>query len=357
MTDTETPAYVHANPGRVLSTLAVTMLSQHDWPVCVSTERNYVGYSGSNGREIPASTDPGDTVHGSAHFRPVERFHPLARDGAEWPDIARYLDDRIRPETETDYDLDTEYHEGARHVCGPWDEYFILVEAPHGGNMTAGEDAVPTSNRRSLLRDYPDTFCETGYGWGSPGSLLVPLFVPVEGVHKMDETKAWNDYDTPHYDPDRAEDLAGRLSSLAFEYPLYDEMDHSVLESEREEEAVNDSWNSRNIREGVAEALAALLGATGDNYDLWTDVVEALGEWLGAQTELADWYDGNYHTVGTLYLAHQSEEGNVEHESDGNVTFRNSEDAYAAVAAHILANQHAASGDPILPTRTSLGLE
>lgn len=364
----ETPAYVFATPGRVMSTLAYVMLSQHDWPVYVNTGRNY-GYRSS----YDTPTDPSETIHGSAHFQPVSEYHPLSArttpDGYGWELATRYLDDRIRPESETDYDLSTEYHDGKVAVCGAWDEYFILVSGPNGTNVATYSDysgsTWAASNYRSLLRDYPNTFVEVSSGHGGR-ELAIPLFVPTnpgEWISPADPLA----FDTPHYDRDRAEDLAGTLVGLADDYPVYDDDDMGAYENELLEEVMSDSWWQGEIRDGVATEMAKILikravpadfqlsdipedqahepdlleraRAYGiDTYELQ----ERLDEWLDEQTELkAEYHYGDgpgYHTVYSLYVEQRASEGYVEYEgatADG-VTFRYSEDGYRWVADHII---------------------
>lgn len=255
-TDAPTPEYVHATPDRVMSTLAYRMLARHRWPVYVYTARNYEFH--------PADpTDPGDTISASGHLSRVDPYHPFAYDGAEWPEIARYLDDRITADDETAYDDD------AREVTGPRDEYFILVESPDGGSLATYGDyvgsCVERSNHRSLLRDFPDVFVEISYGYGGY-ALAIPLFVPAEGVARAygplngEPGSGWTyNLDTPHYALDRAEDLADILDHLAYDYPLYDEEDHSELERELAEQAIGDPWRQQEIRVAVADELADLV--------------------------------------------------------------------------------------------------
>lgn len=85
------------------------------------------------------------------------------------------------------------------------------------------------SNHRSLLRDWPDVFVDTYGGFGSSG-LALPLDATI-GECVLDA-------------------LAGLL-----DYPLYDEEDHSELESDLESE----DWKSWGRRDWVGDVEDALL--------------------------------------------------------------------------------------------------
>lgn len=359
MSENPTPAYVHATPNRVMSTLAYVLLSQDTWPVYVSTARNY---SYRSGYDTP--TDPGETIHGSGHFRPVADYNPFApfntyarEDG--WADISLYLDDRIRPQSESRYSNDA--------FGDAWDEYFILVSGPSGQNLVEYSDysgsTFTASNYRCLLRDYPGVFVEVSYGHGGHG-LAIPLFVPVA---ERDEHEASGICQTcPHYDRDSAEELAGRLNEL-LDYPVYDEDDMSAYEQELVEEVTADQWWQNNTCEGVAKEMAEILIArvvptdfqlsgipedADHNPDLFErarawgvdtyELTERLEQWLEDQTELRDeWQSAGetgYHTVYSLFVQHIESEYGVQYEgaTSSGVVFRGSEDGYAWLADHII---------------------
>jgi len=85
------------------------------------------------------------------------------------------------------------------------------------------------SNARSLARDFPETFVTVTGGFGSE-YLALPI-----------------DAEIPEY-------LYDLLVSLADDYPLYDESDHSELESEIEREC----WESYGRYDLTREILAEL---------------------------------------------------------------------------------------------------
>lgn len=373
MIENELPAYVSATPGRVMSTLAYVMLSQAHWPVYVKTDRNYTAYR--NGYDTP--TDPGETIHGSAHLHPVDTYHPFGQKRVDgWERAAHYLDDRIRPESETDYAF------GKCSVTGPWDEYFIVVGGPNGSNIASYSDysgsTYTASNYRSLLRDYPDTFVEVSYGHGGH-ELAIPLFVPTD--HR---TFVMHQFDTPHYDRDRAEGLAGVLLGLAEDYPVYDEEDMTRYEDELIEEVQADDWWQREIRGHIATALATrimgkmyplnapALGPCDDDTSETGGCVaylrknngceyssdplsrgrfhgvdtyrltETLEEWLEGTSTFRDPYQNEdspgYHTIYSLLVQFLQEQGRIEFETAdvSGVVFRDSQEAYEDVADYIL---------------------
>lgn len=122
--------------------------------------------------------------------------------------------------------------ETATHLevyCTTWGDY-------------VGDD-LQRSNHRSLLRDFPDTFVDVDWGSYDTHSLAMDL-----------------DQEIDHEDLLYVVDI---LRKLADDYPLYDEEDHSELESELEES----DWESHGA------------------YDLRRELQEVLGD---DDAELAD---------------------------------------------------------------------
>jgi hypothetical protein len=114
-------------------------------------------------------------------------------------------------------------------------------------------DAVQRSNYRSLLRDFPETFVDV---YGDYGSSYLAL--PVDAAipeHLFDE-----------------------LVSLAHDYPLYDEQDHSALEMELVE-AAWDSYLEADIRRDLLDA-----GVADDSLER-ADLRELFNEWLSNANE------------------------------------------------------------------------
>jgi hypothetical protein len=335
----EAPQYVYATPGRVMSTLAYRLLSRDNWPVYVDTSRNYTAHG-----TVQPPADPGDTIYGSAHLREVDHWHPLSGNPAPnpdgWQNGASYLDDRIYPETEHAY---TGQGADPAEVCGPWDEYYIHVETPDGGNIaTYGDysgDTVTRSNHRSLLRDFPDVFVEGRYSHGGR-ELFIPLFVPAEDPSDPSFEYSYPDgVSAAHYHREAADYLASQLEAL-MDYPLYDEQDHAELETELAYEAVDDQWTRGEIRDGVAELLAERLMARVGGAPT-VELVELLGQILDDSSTILGW-DGatdetgrGYYTLRMLYLGYQEENGNITYEGSS-VVFCNSEAAYKAIAEHLL---------------------
>lgn len=354
--------YTHATPGRVMSTLAYRLLSTGKWPVYVNTSRNYTAY-GQNHMDAP--TDPGDTLHGDAHFRPVSDYNPFVYDGSDWAAVASYMDDRIN--------ADEYSHDDAQEVVGPWDEYFIYVEGEHGGNIANWGDyldaGVAESNYRVLTSEYPDTFVEVSYAYNGH-ALAIPVFVPVapEGFMDMDHDDILAN--AVHYDPELADELAGRLEGLE-NYPLLDEEDHSNLEREKVEEALADSWWQGQIREGVAERLSELVLKVAYPLDTCTkddptdqdicmgsctgteraamngvdtyDFQKAVEGWLDDAGDVflawdfhyyGDFKDAAHYSVYDLFGMYSEERCHIVFEESG-PTFLHTDESYQAVAEHI----------------------
>ncbi len=345
-----------ATPGRCMSTLAYRLLSTDRWPVYVKTSRNFT-YGGG---PAPEPTDPDDSLSGS-DVRPVSTYNPFAHVTGEWSGVANWLDDRV---TSDGYFID----EDSYSETGAYDEYFIAVESPHGGNMVTHGDyaegsTVAESNYRSLVRDFPGVFVEVNYAYCTQ-TLMIPVMVPSTPT----------DEDTAHYDPEWADGVASAIEGL-LDYPLYDEEDHSELEQEKISEALNDSWNQSQIQEGVAEALRDLILAdpkskpdpefTLDGYDY----DRALEEWLDEVGDrfltwdfgyYGDWKAAMYESVYTLYGRYQEEQGHIVFEAGSEPTFLHADDAYAATAKHIWVNRNrlgARGGLPEIPMPVSYPAE
>lgn len=90
-------------------------------------------------------------------------------------------------------------------------ELFLTVPATSSGDYTGS--TCETSNRRSLLRDFPDTFTILSGDYGYE-ALLLPFHASIP------------------------EHLFNTLVMLADEYPLFDESDHSELE----QEMIDEQW-------------------------------------------------------------------------------------------------------------------
>lgn len=144
---------------------------------------------------------------------------------------------------------------------------------------------VERSNHRSLLRDYPETFVDV-YGDYSSHYLVIPV-------------------------ANLTQELVDTFTGLRYEYPLYDESDHSELEMELADEAwdayvkwdlpralreagvsdeVLDEISDEDLRErfytAVSDTPQPYYCESADSvvFPYWDDVVAALVEHYGAET-------------------------------------------------------------------------
>jgi hypothetical protein len=129
--------------------------------------------------------------------------------------------------------VDTEPAEGGASIscsairaphCDETPDYYEVPVATWGDYVGT---AVERSNYRSLLRDYPETFVEVRYDYFGHSLLL-----PVSAV---------------------TEELVELLTGLREQYPLYDESDHSELESELADEAW-DAWAKFDLLRALRDA-------------------------------------------------------------------------------------------------------
>jgi hypothetical protein len=215
------------------------------------------------------------------------------------------------------------------------------------------------SNHRSLLRDYPGVFVEISYAFGGQG-LAIPLFVEAEAPSVFQPVRTIG-YEFPcheaHYDAEAAGALAEILSGLAHDYPIYDEEDHSHLERELQQVAVEqDHFRSElldDISEAVKTALFAKLDAVAgrtegdlteqqqaarnevadilrEMYDASTTIVDPDGPWLVASP--------GYHTITSLFLTMANDNFGPEFEtadSDG-VVWPQYNDTIEKMAKHLI---------------------
>lgn len=134
-------------------------------------------------------------------------------------------------------------------------------------------DGCGRSNHRSLLRDYPETFVNVSGGFYSYN-----LMIPVATLASMD-------------DP---EEMVNLFTGLRDEYPLYDEEDHSALESEIAEQAW-DAYLKYDLPRDLRDALASLLAddADGPVNELADEIVDAIDDADLRERYFAAVWEGN----------------------------------------------------------------
>jgi len=131
------------------------------------------------------------------------------------------------------------------------DDFRIELVGPWQGSDYSGDD-VCESNQRSLARDYPELLIDgTRYCGHSPYGLQITP-----------------DFGSDPETADLAMDLAETLIGLRYDYPLYDESDHSELIDERAQQA----WDGY-LRSDLESEIGDLLGFT---VDLCTDKAKDL---------------------------------------------------------------------------------
>lgn len=159
-------------------------------------------------RELPAHTVTFIKV------RPIEHYDWRPVDG-RYQSVQTAPDEYPEPGSTWSY--------GQWDNCSPEEATHVLLN--YTGYSDYSGSSCERSNNRSLLRDYPDTFTEARGGYGTTELMLsVNWTAPDDG-------------------------RAGLLSDLAAlaDYPLYDEEDHSALETEEAWEAW-DAYLSSDVR-------------------------------------------------------------------------------------------------------------
>lgn len=177
----------------------------------------------------------------------VEYFKDVERSGTDYGK-ARWWD--------RDDAVVTELPEvGGQWSYGDWssatadDATHVLLRHTTYGDYHG--DAVEVSNYRTIKAAYPDAFTEVYGDYGTSALMLALDYMPADDPER-DDTPA-----------ERLDYMIEDLSSLA-DYPLYDEEDHTYLEMEWADEAIEsylraDMSNelSRAGREAESDILAA----------------------------------------------------------------------------------------------------
>jgi hypothetical protein len=162
------------------------------------------------------SADVDRTVRDLPNIGPVKAVQALESrsDGYDWYPVASPTEGTAdHPVTHPYGDWEDATLETATHVI-----LGLTVWSDYSGST------VERSNERALLADYPQTFIRLYGGHGTSG-LMLPVDRPADWFSDDEDSGR-----------ERWQGLLSDLAALA-DYPLYNEDDHSALETELAEEA------------------------------------------------------------------------------------------------------------------------